>query len=124
VGTCSGEVRSMLTPSKLRQLLRWRRRKRHGRGARTYEEEARQESIILGTYEAVPPDGEEPAKERRWMESKVAHVYRDEEILKRVVEDLKKGVPAAEVLAKADLNLLSDRALEVLKRSIAEWRRW
>src|ERR1700722_4753633 len=111
----------MLTPSKLRQLLRWRRRKRHGRGARTYEEEARQESIILGTYSA-PDDGEEPAKERRWMESKVAHVYRDEEILKSVVEDLKKGVPVVEVLARTDLILLSDRALEVVKRSIAEWQ--
>ena len=112
----------MLTPSKLRQLLRWRRRKRHGLGARTYEEEARQESIILGTYSPAPDDGEEPAKERRWMESKVAHVYRDEQILKSVVEDLKKGVPVVEVLARTDLTLLSDRALEVVKRSIAEWQ--
>ena len=56
------------------------------------------------------------------MESKVAHVYRDEEILKSVVEDLKKGVPVVEVLARTDLTLLSDRALEVVKRSIAEWK--
>ncbi len=86
----------------LRQLRAFRRGRR-GRHGRTYEEEARQESIILGTHKEAVAEAEE-------QDSAIIH--------QTILDELLRGATVEEVLSRAEPDQLA-----VVKMAITNWRR-